>query len=243
MKTLPSVYAHRGASAHAPENTLAAFTLAVQQGVPALEMDVKLTTDRHLVIFHDQTVDRTTDGSGRLASFSLAALRELDAGSRFDVRFTGEKIPTLQEVFETLGGKVFFNLELTNYSSPWDGLAQEVAALVKRFGLQESVLFSSFFPTNLATTRRLLPLTPRGQLFLPGGSSWWQRLSAGWMSLDAEHPSLEDVSAAWIEKAHRRGRRVQVWTVNDPADMRRLKQMGVDAIFTDDPPLALKEFA
>ncbi len=238
----PFYFAHRGASAHAPENTLAAFELALKQGAPAIEFDVKLTADRQVVIHHDQTLDRTTNGSGSITKQPLAALRELDAGSKFSADFRGEKIPTLDEVFETLGGKLFMNVELTNYASPFDGLVDEVVRLVRKHGLEGQVLFSSFFPTNLTRARRLLPSVPRGQLFLPGGSGWWQRVAAGFMSLQAEHPFKEDVSAAVVHRAHAKNRRVYTWTVNDPAEMKSLRALGVDAIFTDDPLLANQHF-
>ena len=240
--TPPFYFAHRGASAHAPENTLVAFELALKQGAPAIEFDVKLTADRQVVIHHDQTLERTTDGSGLITKQPLAALRELDAGSKFSADFRGEKIPTLAEVFEALGRKMFMNIELTNYASPFDGLVDEVVKLVRQHGLEERVLFSSFFPTNLTRARRLLPSVPRGQLFLPGGSGWWQRFSAKFMSLQAEHPFKDDVSAAVIQHAHARGRHVYTWTVNDPTEMKTLRALGVDAIFTDDPLLANESF-
>jgi glycerophosphoryl diester phosphodiesterase len=238
----PIIFAHRGASAHAPENTLAAFELALKQGAPAIEFDVKLTSDRQVVILHDQTLNRTTNGSGAVTKQPLAALRELDAGSWKSSEYRDEKIPTLAEVFEALGKKLLMNVELTNYATPFDGLVREVAALVKKHGLQEHVIFSSFFPTNLVMARRLLPSIPRGQLFLEGNSGWWQRVASACMALDAEHPYLDDVSAESVKRAHAKGRRVHVWTVNDPADMRRLRSMGVDGIFTDDPLIGMENF-
>jgi glycerophosphoryl diester phosphodiesterase len=237
----PYFFAHRGASAHAPENTLASFELAARQGAPAIEFDVKLTSDRHVIIHHDQTLDRTTNGSGSVTRQSLAALRELDAGSWFSANFRGERIPTLNEAFEAVGRKLFINVELTNYATPFDGLVHEVVKVVKVHGLEGRVMFSSFFPTNLVTARRLLPTVARGQLVLEGGSGWWQRFIAGFMSLDAEHPWKGDVTRESVERAHRKGRRVHVWTVNELTDMQSLRTLGVDAIFTDDP-LAARQF-
>lgn len=233
--TPPYFFAHRGASAHAPENTLAAFRLALQQGAPAIEFDVKLSADGQVVIHHDPTLERSTNGQGALSRYTLRELKQLDAGSWFGDSFRGERIPTLEEVFQALGGQLFMNIELTNYSSPLDALAPKVAALVKRFGLQESVMYSSFFPHNLMRAGRLTPQVARGQLALPGGAGSWQRIWGGWLALQAEHPFEGDVTAAGVAQAHRRGRRVHVWTVNDPPTMRRLWQMGVDGIFTDDP--------
>lgn len=242
LPPIPTIFAHRGASAYAPENTLAAFTLALEQGAPAIEFDVKLSADRRVIAMHDPTLERTTNGVGKVASQPLAALRELDAGGWKDARYAGERIPTLEEIFETLGGKLFMNIELTNYSTPFDGLVDEVVALVRRYGMQKHVLFSSFYPTNLMRAQRLLPETPCAQLSLPGWSGAWQRLGGHFLPLAADHPYTSDVTAQSVQRAHTRGRRVHVWTVNDPADMRRLRALGVDGIFTDDPPLAQTHF-
>lgn len=237
----PAVIAHRGASAHAPENTLAAFELAVQQGADAVEFDVKLTRDGHVVVLHDQSVDRTTDGSGDLRAFSLAALRELDAGVRFAERFRGERIPTLEEVFETIGRRIAMNVELTNYATPFDALVPSVAALVRRFGLEKQVLFSSFLPHNLRRAKRLLPEVPCGLLTWAGWMGWWGR-TFGYRSgvYQAVHPNLRDVNAALVKRFQAAGRRVHVWTVNAEADLRRMFEASVDGVFSDDPALALR---
>ncbi len=237
----PAVIAHRGASAHAPENTLAAFELAVAQGADAIEFDVKLTRDGHVVVLHDQTVDRTTDGRGDLREFPLEALRQLDAGARFADRFRGERIPTLEEVFEAVGRRILINIELTNYATPLDGLVPAVAALVKKFGLEERVLFSSFYPHNLRRAKRLLPQVPCGLLTWAGWMGWWGR-TRGWRSrlYEALHPNVRDVEAGLVERVRAGGRRVHVWTVNAEADLERMLAAGVDGVFTDDPPLALR---
>lgn len=238
----PIIFAHRGASAHAPENTLAAFELAVAQGAPAVELDVKLTSDRYLVVLHDHTLQRTTNGSGLLAATSFEALRELDAGSWKDAKFAGEKVPLLEEVLEVVGKKVLINIELTNYTTPYDGLPHEVIALVQKHGLQDRVIFSSFNFNNLILAKKNLPETPCGQLILPGRTGWLERLAARFIQIEAEHPFTADVDEAYVERTHKRDRRVHVWTVNDPADMRRLRSFGVDGIFTDDPLLAQEHF-
>src|SRR6266496_640164 len=108
----PIVFAHRGASAHAPENTIAAFELALAQNADAIELDVKLTADGHVVVIHDSTVDRTTGSRGRVKDLSLAQLRSLDAGSFFSEKYRGEKIPTLEEVLEAVGKRTIINVEL-----------------------------------------------------------------------------------------------------------------------------------
>jgi glycerophosphoryl diester phosphodiesterase len=239
----PYFFAHRGASAHAPENTLAAFQLAHEQGARLIEFDVKLTADKQVVIIHDQTVDRTTNGTGRVSQLTQKELKALDAGSWFGEKFRGEPLPTLDEVFSNVGSKLYMNVELTNYASPFDGLVDKVAELVNKHRIQNRILFSSFFPTNLMRARKLLPEVPRGQLILPGKSGWWQRAWGNWIDVQAVHPYTSDVSAETVNQAHARGRIVHVWTVNDPEDMRRLCGLGVDGFFTDDPLAALKEIS
>jgi glycerophosphoryl diester phosphodiesterase len=238
--TRPILFAHRGASAHAPENTLAAFDLALRHEADAFELDAKLSADGHVVVIHDQTVERTTDGQGDVQGMTLAALKELDAGSFFDIAFRGERIPTLAQVFEAFGHKTFINVELTNYASPEDDLPAQVVELVKHHRLEKRVLFSSFNPRALLKAKRLIPEVPVGLLALPGRRGWWARSWLGRMLVpyDAIHPEMADVTAGLVSSAHHRGHRVNVWTVNQPEDMQRLFALGVDGIFTDDPRLA-----
>lgn len=235
----PAVIAHRGASAHAPENTLPAFLLAVEQGAHAIELDAKLTRDGHVVVIHDQTVYRTTGETGKVREMTLAALRRLDAGSHFDVAFRYERIPTLEEVLTVLGHRTFINIELTNYASPTDALPEKAAELVARFGLADRVFFSSFNPLALIRVRRRLPDTPVALLALPGLAGSLARSRLGrLLNYQALHPALPDVSSTLVATAHKHKTRLHVYTVNQASDMRRLYQMGVDGIFTDDPLLA-----
>ncbi len=237
--TSPVVIAHRGDSAHAPENTLAAFRQAAEKGADAIEFDVKLSADSEVIVLHDQTVDRTTDGHGDVRHLPLAALRDLDAGARFDPRFAGERIPTLEEVFEGVGTRLHMNIELTNYATPGDALVEKVAALVRKHAMQERVLFSSFFPGNLRKAARLLPEVPRGQLAWRGWMGWPARAFL-WRGQFALHPYLTDVTPGLVARLHQAGKRVFVWTVNAEADMNHLLRLGVDGLFTDDPALLLR---
>lgn len=235
----PTFFAHRGASAYAPENTLAAFELALRQGADAIELDAKLTADGQVVVIHDQTVDRTTEGTGRVKDLTLAELRKLDAGSHFDFAFRGELIPTLDEVFKAVGQLAFINVELTNYSSPTDSLPEKVATLVKRHKIARRVMFSSFNPFALIRARRLLPEVPIGLLAIAGRNGAWARSWIGrWLSYQSLHPEMGDASPDLVESVHRHGGRVYVYTVNKAEDMRRLLAMGADGFFTDDPILA-----
>jgi len=237
----PFIFAHRGDSAHAPENTLAAFELALAQKADGIELDVKLSSDGHVIVIHDSTVDRTTGAHGRVKDMSLADLRSLYAGSFFSQNFSSEKIPTLEEVFEAVGKRIFINVELTNYNSPRDHLVESVCMLVKKFSLQKHVMFSSFFASNLSKAGSYLPDVPRGLLALNGIPGAWAR-SFGYYfgKYQALHPNLKDVNPQQVGRVHRLKGRIHVWTVNKAEDMRQLFHWGVDAVFTDDPQLAMQ---
>jgi glycerophosphoryl diester phosphodiesterase len=237
----PIIFAHRGDSANAPENTIASFELAYVNLADAVELDAKLTRDEKVVVVHDQTLDRTTDGFGKINDHTLAELKQLDAGSKFDQKFSGEKIPTLDEVFESVGKKLFVNVELTNYSSSKDNLIERVAEIVKKHKMEERVLFSSFLPGNLIKIKRLLPFTPVGLLCLSGFGGVLSRsfLFSG-VSREAIHPFITDVNQKYVNHEHSRHRRIHVWTVNDEADLRRMFLLKVDGVFTDDPLKARK---
>ena len=237
----PIIFAHRGASAHAPENTLASFELALSQGADAIELDVNLSADGEVVIIHDSTVDRTTNGHGRVAQLSLTELRSLDAGSFFSEKYHGEKIPLLKEVFEAIGKKIFINIELKNYAVPCDPLVDRVCALVKKHSMEKRIIFSSFLASNLKKAKRLLPEVPCGLLTLKGWQGAWARsFGFSFGDYDALHPYLTDVTKQQIVRVHRLKRRVHVWTVNQTEDMVRLHNWGVDGVYTDDPQLALR---
>lgn len=236
----PMIFAHRGASAHAPENTIAAFQLAVQQGADGIELDVALCADGQVMVIHDQTVDRTTQGSGRVREMSLDELRSLDAGSHFDIAFRGEPIPTLEQVFEAVGHKTFINIELKNIRSPFDDLPEKVVALVRRHGMIDRVLFSSFIPWSLRRLHRLRPEIPVGLLAYRGLAGAWAR---GWLGkalvpYQSLHIYMDDVNDRLIERVHEEEHKAFVFTVNQASDMFRLFDNGVDGIFTDDPMLA-----
>jgi glycerophosphoryl diester phosphodiesterase len=235
----PILYAHRGASAYAPENTLAAFQLAAEHFSDAIELDAKLSSDGVVVVMHDSTVKRTTGGEGKVSQKTLAELKAYDAGSWFSEQYAGERVPTLDEVFESMGRRLLINVELTNYATPNDALVDKVVERVRKHRLEDWVIFSSFHPVNLLKARRLLPEVPVAILALEGKAGALSRSAVGrWISPHFIHPYVSDVNHRWLEKQHANGRKVNVWTVNDPNQMRSLFRWGVDGIFTDDPRLA-----
>ncbi len=221
----PKIYAHRGANEHAPENTMAAFQLALDQHADGIELDAMLSEDGQVVVIHDDTVDRTTNGSGRVREMTLEQIRSLDAGK-------GERIPTLEEVLERFGGKLLINIELKNYASIFDALPIKVAKLINHFGLEDSVLISSFNPLNFPRIRHRLPDVKIGMLTQPNQAKFWMwRL----FKYNALHPHYSDVDKPLVETMHAQGRQVNVWTPDDAEEIIRLAELHVDGIITNFP--------
>jgi len=238
---VPLILCHRGAKNYAPENTLAAFKIALEMGADGFELDTQLTSDGHIIVYHDRIVDRTTNGHGKPFQLSLTELRELDAGSFFSEKFRGEKISTLDEVFETIGKRAIINIELKNFLTPFDNLTEKVCEVVRRHGMQSNVIFSSFLPWNLKKAARILPEVPRGLITIKGRWGIWGRsFGFNFGNYDALHPFLGDVTAQQVQRVHKLRRKVNVWTVNTEDDIRRLLSWGVDGIMTDEPELAVR---
>ncbi len=233
---MPLIIAHRGDSANAPENTLVAFRLAYENGADGIELDVMLSADRQLVVIHDDTLDRTSNGHGEVGEIPLTALRELDAGAWFSPKFKGEPIPLLDEVFTELGGKFLINVELKNYKTPKDQLPELVVALVEKHALSDSVLLSSFNARNLLRAKSLAPEIRTGLLTMPGLLGLPMRGFLGRRyGADDLHPYYRDVSAKMVQTRHQIGQKVNVWTVDAPNDLRRMQSCGVDMIICNDP--------
>lgn len=235
----PTIFAHRGSSAHAPENTLAAFELAIEHWADGIELDVKLSADGHVMVMHDYTVDRTTDGTGWVNTLTLNELKQLDAGSKHPPQYKRQSVPTLEEVFEAVGGKIFINVELTNYTSPSDDLPDRAVALVEKFGLKDKVMFSSFNIMALMRARHLLPTIPLGYLTHAGEALLvLHSKMIRFGPLVALNPASFDVTPELLHNAHQARTRVYTYTVDQPDEMKQLFSLGVDGIFTNDPLLA-----
>ncbi len=228
--------AHRGARAVAPQNTLAAFERAVDLGADGIELDVRLSADGVPVVIHDATVDATTDGRGRVAAMTLAQLKRLDAGAWFDAAFAGERVPTLEEVLEAFADRLLLNLELKSAGLRDDALERAVAALIERHEMSERVLVSCFNPLALRRIKQLDPHLPVGLLSAAETSfALRRRWSASIAPHEARHPEHTIVDADYIAWARQHGYRVVTWTVDEPDEMRRLIDLGVDGIITNRP--------
>ncbi len=221
----PLIIAHRGASADAPENTLSAFSLALEQGADGIEFDVQLSADGWPVVFHDATIDRTTNGSGRVANLSLAELQALTIPP-------DEKILTLDELFETFGPRLLYNLEIKNLSLREHGLEAAIADRIQAYHLEQVVLISSFNPFSLKRIRRHLPAQVALALLRDRGLLRYTYLLGDGVM---DHPHHELVDARYMAWAKKRGYRVNTWTVDDPVEARRLVALGVHGLITNKP--------
>ena len=223
---------HRGAMGHAPENTLASIRKAIATGSPCMEIDVYFV-DGHLVVFHDDRLERTTDGTGYLCESTFDYLRTLDAGN-------GQKIPTLEEVCAEIDSKACLNIELkgTDTAAP---VAELITQLVENGGDINRFLVSSFHHRELLAIRRLNRDIKLGALVkgIPVDDAKFAE-DLGAFSV---HPSLEFVDQHFVDDAHKRGMKVYVYTVDHPEDLVRMQKIGVDGVFTGFPERVLEHFS
>ena len=227
---------HRGAAADCPENTLASFARALDLRVTMIECDLQLTADGHVVIFHDWTVERTSNGSGVVRELSLAALRGLDAGSWRDARFAGERVPTLDETLELVLPRAALNLELKSRGPREDAraLARASVAAVAARGAFARVIFSSFDGVCLEEVRAAAPEARIGVLWdEPAFGAAFAR--AAQLGAVALHPRAATVTPDLVRAAHASGLAVYVWTVNPVDEIVRLVRLGVDGVISDHP--------
>jgi len=224
--------AHRGASLDAPENTLAAFRRALEHGIAAIECDVRRTRDGHLVVIHDPTVDRTTDGRGPVGAYSLDALRRLDAGRWFGSEFSGERIPLLEEVLLLARGRAVVQVEIKNDPVPYEGIEAQLLEAIARSRMEADVLVISFDHPSVRTLRALSPRIATGILYAarlvdPEGAAH----AAGADALCVHWGYLD---RGVVRRAHDAGLGVFVWTVDDADVFTRCVELAVDGIASND---------
>ena len=240
----PLTIAHRGASGYAPENTLSAFRLAVRMKSDFIELDLQLTKDGEIIIMHDGSVNRTTNGKGEIRRLTLSDVQTLDAGSWFNSEYpmyareeyTREKVPSLREVFETFGNRTGYLLET---KSPADnpGLEEKTWALVEQFGLADRVAFQSFSRKSLKKLRKLAPNVQLYQLLWYNHPSTISRAKLKEIKKYANGIGVtyNKINEDYVRKAKAAGLSVIPYTINEPSDMDTTASWGVDGIHTDYP--------
>ena len=226
--------AHRGASGHCPENTRAAFVRAIELGADMVELDCQMTRDGAVVVMHDKTVDRTTNGKGRVRDLTLRELKALDAGRWFGAEFASEEVLTLEQAIDLLRGKVELNLEIKGEDAP-GRLEIQCVGIVRSLRFFEQTVFSSFSPARMRLVRDLADDARIGVL-MDDDMAWTKGLElATELGAEALHPARSLVEEGSVARAHEQRLEVRVWPVNRPADMSLVAGMGVDGIFSDFP--------
>ena len=234
----PIIFAHRGASALAPENTLAAFLLAAEKGAPAIELDVQLTRDQTVIVFHDTRLDRTTNGSGLIKSLTYTEIKNLNASFLFP-DFPNEPIPTLDQVLEVIPEHILINIELKNLHAPFDNLPSKTASLIRKFGAQKRVLISSFNPIALRSFNRSIPSVPLGRLIASSPkANVHSRIPPITEPYRSIHLNYKYLTPGMVARFRSAGKLVFCYTINQADDMIAAVAMGIDGFFTDDPIIA-----
>ncbi|MCA0988442.1 glycerophosphodiester phosphodiesterase [Guptibacillus algicola] len=230
--------AHRGASGYAPENTMAAFEKAVDMKADLFELDVQLSKDGEVVVIHDTSVDRTTNGTGKVKEHTLEELRSLDAGSWFDESFTGERIPTLGEVLDQYRGKIGILIEIKS-PSLYPGIEQKVADELKERNMHKptnnKIIVQSFDHDSVQTFHNILPSVPVGVLVY--NPTHLTDISLKEFSRYAEYvnPGKSLVDEEVVDRIHDYDMDIHPWTARDRESVEALKEAGVDGIITDYP--------
>lgn len=231
---MTAIWAHRGASAYAPENTVPAIEMAIGQGIDGVEFDVQRSADGHVVLIHDDNISRTSNGFGRVADLTLEQMRHCNFSNGF-VGFRKVNIPTLEEALEVLKPtNLTINVELKNSIELYPGLENDVYRIVKDADLLDQVIFSSFNHFSLANLRGRVGPEQLGLLITDGIYDPWRyaaQFGAGWI-----HPHkqlLRHPNFMWL--CHEAGVKASVWTVDDPSEFHQLESQGVDAVVTNSP--------
>lgn len=222
------IIGHRGVMGYEPENTLKSFEKAIELGVEMIELDVYALKDGSLVVFHDHTVNRTTNGTGYITEKTLTEIKSLEVGS-------GEKIPTLQETLNVVDKRIKINIELKG-----EGTAKPVAEVINEYVRSKSwtyehFLISSFNHPELHTFKSLVPEIKIGALTATIPLDYAKY--AEHLDAFSVHPSVEFVNKAFVDDAHRRGFKVFVYTVNDLDEFDYMERIGVDGVFSNKPDL------
>ncbi|MCY7009268.1 glycerophosphodiester phosphodiesterase [Fusobacterium simiae] len=232
-------FAHRGFSGKYPENTILAFQKAIEVGADGIELDVQLTKDGEIVIIHDETIDRTTDGKGYVVDYSYEELSKFDASYIYKEKFRFNKIPTLKEYFELVKDLDFItNIELKTGINEYLGIEEKVYKLIKKYKLEKKVIISSFNHFSILRMKKLAPELKCGFL-----SEDWI-IDAGRYTashkIECFHPRFNNLIPEVVEELKRNGIEINTWTVNKEEDIRDLINKKVDILIGNYPDLTKK---
>ncbi len=235
---MTQIWAHRGANVVAPENTVEAFSAAMEMGADGVELDVQRTSDGHVVVCHDETIDRTSTGKGSIADSTLAELRRHDFGNQMSRFASGVRLPTLEDVLDLLHGTgAVINIELKTTAQLYPGIAQQVFEQVRSWGMADRVVYSSFNHYTLREIQATGTSSPIGLLY--GEALWDPWRYAIDFGAQALHPPRQVLAApGMVDSCHDAGIKVHPWTVDDEQELAWLFGLGVDAVITNTPEVA-----
>ena len=235
---IPVILGHRGAPKVAPQNTLVSFRKTLEMGADGVELDVRLSKDRKLVIIHDALVDNVTDGRGYVSNYTLRELKQLDAGRWFSKEFQGERIPTLEEALDILRSFKVINIELKNDLVPYEGIEEIFLSFISNLDIKERIIVSSFDHQLLLRIKTLDNSVKTGVLYSCRPEN--PNLLAIDVKADNLHPFWASVDENTVRNAHNVGLRIFPWTVDEEFYIRRLLEWNIDGIITNSPDLGIK---
>jgi glycerophosphoryl diester phosphodiesterase len=232
------IIAHRGASGYAPENTMAAFRLAVEMGAKAIELDIHQTRDHELVVIHDEDLRRVARRKARIRDLTREQLMEFDIGSWFDPCFSAERVPTLADVFELTAGKAELHIEIKKGSRMYPGIEERLVDMIQRRDAWKTTLVSSFDHPALYSTRSLDARVRIGYLLgLTGMKTAYREMEQ--LRAESLNMSARQAEAKKVRECRERGLKTLVYTVNTRKELARLAKLGIDGVFTNFPELTI----
>jgi glycerophosphoryl diester phosphodiesterase len=229
------IFGHRGASGYAPQNTISSLRLALDQGSDGIELDVQLTKDNEVVVCHDWTIDKVSNGKGKISDFTLSEIKKNDFGSYFSKEFKEERIPTLSEVLEFLPKDIVLNIELKINDKNKDNLVEKVAKLLLRYERVENTIVSSFTHSSLKKIKMLIPEIKIALLYKKCLLNIEREIFDFGIDIYSIHINVECANENIIKELHKNKKIVYVWTSNDMETTKKLFDMGVDGVMTDFP--------
>jgi len=243
----PIIIAHRGGAKLAPENTLASFKNAIDLGVDMIEIDVHLSKDSEIIVIHDESLDRTTNGTGEIKALTLDEIKKYDAGSWFSEDFKDEKVPTLAEVLQTINGQCKLLIEIKGGDERYPGLENRIVQTVKENNAIEWVVVQSFNKNSVLRIKEMYPELITyyllGKNFDEFYSEFSEQVRTGKsteIKFDGIAPHHSSLDSDKVDLLHQAGYGIFTFTINKPKDMQKAIEIGVDGIITDSPDI-LKE--
>lgn len=242
------VIAHRGASGHAPENTVASVKRAIELGANYVEIDVHLTKDKEVVVIHDATLDRTTTHMGQVAFYKLDEIKKFDAGVKFNANFKGEKVPTLEEVLLETKGKAILLIEIKKGTSFYTNIEKKVLEIIKKHQAEEWVEIQSFYDPVIKNWLALETKIPVHKLMVGNLFPFYvdNVLNAGSLYKRTKGVTGINPNAKWMgnklfSKIKEKGLSCYMWTVNEEKDIQKMLQQKVDGIITNYPEKVIRQ--